>query len=200
MGPVGVQEMVVIFLVALVLFGPKKLPELGKTVAKALGEFRRAQSDLKATFEREMKALEHENQALQEAAQQTAFDISKFSDFDLGFGNSGEGAETPLLTAATDGHGVESGATTTVGASAIPGAESHGSLVETSMGTSAQPSHTTEIAVIEAPAAAVHAADGTVARGTVPSVEKSAAEATEDVQVLHEQPLHDHPAHETQTT
>ena len=36
MGPVGVQEMIVIFLVALVLFGPKKLPELGKTIAKAI--------------------------------------------------------------------------------------------------------------------------------------------------------------------
>ena len=35
MGPVGVQEMIVIFLVALVLFGPKKLPELGKTIGKA---------------------------------------------------------------------------------------------------------------------------------------------------------------------
>ncbi len=56
MGPIGVQEMVVIFLVALVLFGPKKLPELGKTLAKAVTEFRRAQSDLKATFEREMQS------------------------------------------------------------------------------------------------------------------------------------------------
>ena len=45
MGPVGVQEMIVIFLVALVLFGPKKLPELGKTIGKAITEFRRAQSD-----------------------------------------------------------------------------------------------------------------------------------------------------------
>jgi len=58
MGPLGVQEMIVIFLVALVLFGPKKLPELGKTIAKAMTEFRRAQSDLKATYEREMQAIE----------------------------------------------------------------------------------------------------------------------------------------------
>ncbi len=46
MGPVGVQEMVVIFLVALVLFGPKKLPELGKTIGKGSPSFaalRRAQ-------------------------------------------------------------------------------------------------------------------------------------------------------------
>ena len=41
MGPVGVQEIIVIFLVALVLFGPKKLPELGKTIGKAITEFRR---------------------------------------------------------------------------------------------------------------------------------------------------------------
>jgi len=50
MGTLGVQEMIVIFLVALVLFGPKKLPELGKTIGKALTEFRRHSNDLKATF------------------------------------------------------------------------------------------------------------------------------------------------------
>jgi sec-independent protein translocase protein TatA len=53
-------EMVVIFLVALVLFGPKKLPELGRTLGKAITEFRRAQSELKATFDRELQNLERE--------------------------------------------------------------------------------------------------------------------------------------------
>src|SRR5437660_9221930 len=66
MGPVGVQEMIVIFLVALVLFGPKKLPELGRMLGKAITEFRRAQSELKSTFEREMQSLERENQSLKE--------------------------------------------------------------------------------------------------------------------------------------
>ncbi len=65
MGPVGVQEMVVIFLVALVLFGPKKLPELGRTIGKALSEFRRAQSELKATLDHHMRELERENESLQ---------------------------------------------------------------------------------------------------------------------------------------
>ncbi|MGD1068647.1 MAG: twin-arginine translocase TatA/TatE family subunit [Bryobacteraceae bacterium] len=60
MGTVGTQELVAIFLLALLLFGPKKLPELGRTVGKALTEFRRAQSELKATFDREMKNLERE--------------------------------------------------------------------------------------------------------------------------------------------
>ena len=40
MGPIGVQEMVIIFLVALVLFGPRKLPELAKNIGKAVTEFR----------------------------------------------------------------------------------------------------------------------------------------------------------------
>lgn len=66
MGPVGVQEMIVIFLVALVLFGPKKLPELGRTVGKAISEFRRAQSELKATLEHHMTELERENDSLKE--------------------------------------------------------------------------------------------------------------------------------------
>jgi TatA/E family protein of Tat protein translocase len=60
--------MVVIFFVALILFGPKKLPELGKTIGKALTEFRRASNDLKATFEREMHSLERETDLKSTAA------------------------------------------------------------------------------------------------------------------------------------
>ena len=55
MGPLGWQETVFIFFLALLLFGPKKLPELGRTLGKAMTEFRRASSELKATFDREMK-------------------------------------------------------------------------------------------------------------------------------------------------
>ena len=71
-GTLGVQEMVIIFLVALVLFGPKKLPELGKTIGKALTEFRRHSNDLKSTFEREMHTLEREGESIQQAANTTA--------------------------------------------------------------------------------------------------------------------------------
>ena len=67
MGPLGIPEMMFIFVLALLLFGPKKLPELGRTVGKALAEFRRAQSELKATFDREMKNLERESESLKEA-------------------------------------------------------------------------------------------------------------------------------------
>lgn len=60
MGPVGLPEMFAIFIVALLLFGPKKLPELGRTLGKALSEFRRAKNELKGTFESHLRELERE--------------------------------------------------------------------------------------------------------------------------------------------
>ena len=63
MGPLGMQEMVFIFVLALLIFGPKKLPELGKTLGKAMTEFRRASNELKTTFDREMSNLERETES-----------------------------------------------------------------------------------------------------------------------------------------
>lgn len=57
---VGTPEMIFIFLLALVLFGPKKLPEIGRTVGRAITEFRKASNELKSTFDREVRALEQE--------------------------------------------------------------------------------------------------------------------------------------------
>lgn len=64
----GWQEMAAIFIVALVLFGPRKLPELGRTIGRAIAEFRRATSELKATFDREMQQIERENESLKQTA------------------------------------------------------------------------------------------------------------------------------------
>ncbi len=83
MGPVGWQEMVIIFIVALVLFGPKKLPELGRTLGKAITEFRRASSELKATFEREMQSLERENESIKEATRSYTSDV--YSSYESGY-------------------------------------------------------------------------------------------------------------------
>jgi sec-independent protein translocase protein TatA len=66
MGPIGVPEMVAIFVIALLLFGPKKLPELGRTLGKAITEFRRASNELKATFESHLSELDKENQSLKQ--------------------------------------------------------------------------------------------------------------------------------------
>ena len=55
MGNLGMPELIMILVLALLLFGPKKLPEIGKQVGKALGEFKRASNDLKRTIEDEME-------------------------------------------------------------------------------------------------------------------------------------------------
>ncbi|MBI1355601.1 MAG: hypothetical protein GC160_14785 [Acidobacteria bacterium] len=60
MGPLGIPEMIFIFIFALVIFGPKKLPELGRTFGKGMAEFRRASNELKSTFQREMDNIERE--------------------------------------------------------------------------------------------------------------------------------------------
>jgi TatA/E family protein of Tat protein translocase len=77
MGPLGYPEMIFIFLLALILFGPKKLPELGRTVGKALTEFRRASNELKTTFDREMKNLEQETE-IKEIANQYQSDTYSY--------------------------------------------------------------------------------------------------------------------------
>jgi len=63
MGSLGVPELIVIFVVALIVFGPKKLPELGKSLGKGLAEFRRASNELKSTIEEEVRAIEAETPA-----------------------------------------------------------------------------------------------------------------------------------------
>jgi sec-independent protein translocase protein TatA len=54
MGSLGMQEIVIIFILALIVFGPRKLPELGKTIGKGLAEFKRASNELRQTWEDEV--------------------------------------------------------------------------------------------------------------------------------------------------
>jgi sec-independent protein translocase protein TatA len=77
MGPLGPEEMVAIFILALLLFGPKELPKLGRTIGKAMTEFRRAQSELKSTFNREMQNLERETGIKELAA--TSFQSNSYN-------------------------------------------------------------------------------------------------------------------------
>ena len=120
MGTLGVPEMIVIFIVALVLFGPKKLPELGRTIGKAITEFRRASSDLKSTFEREMQSLERESDSLKEVTHAAASDIHSQTSYEYPYYDSG--------AYGTDSYHDDSTAhqPSTIGASATQDAESHG--------------------------------------------------------------------------
>ncbi len=57
-GSLGVPELLLIFVVILIVFGPRRIPEIGRTLGKALGEFRKATDDLKSTIEREVRLEE----------------------------------------------------------------------------------------------------------------------------------------------
>src|ERR1700722_2576740 len=56
----SVPHLIIIFVVALVVFGPEKLPELARNLGKLMGEFRRATGDLRSTFEGHLRDLERE--------------------------------------------------------------------------------------------------------------------------------------------
>jgi TatA/E family protein of Tat protein translocase len=119
MGPLGWQETVFIFFLALLLFGPKKLPELGRTIGKAMTEFRRASNELKATFDREMKSLEQQTdfKELKEVATQYQYDTYNYdyssyegSNYEGSYGseNYDSTASVPSIESASAPEGAES--------------------------------------------------------------------------------------------
>jgi sec-independent protein translocase protein TatA len=116
MGPLGPEEMVAIFILALLLFGPKELPKLGKTIGKAMTEFRKAQTEIKSTFSREMQNLERETGLKELSA--TAFNPDSYnydtSTYDTSYYDGSY--NSPVTTTPANG------------ASAILGAESTAAL------------------------------------------------------------------------
>lgn len=67
MGSVGLPELIIIFTIALIVFGPRKLPELGKSLGKSIAEFKRASNELRNTLDEEIRAEERKTAAAQQA-------------------------------------------------------------------------------------------------------------------------------------
>ena len=57
----GFPEMIFLFLLALLIFGPKKMPEIGRQIGRALAEFRRASNEFKSQIESEIQNLDRES-------------------------------------------------------------------------------------------------------------------------------------------
>jgi TatA/E family protein of Tat protein translocase len=57
-GSIGMPELIIILVIALIIFGPRKLPELGRSLGKSIGEFKRASNELRSTLEEEIRVEE----------------------------------------------------------------------------------------------------------------------------------------------
>jgi len=97
-GPLGMQEMLIILVVALIVFGPRKLPQIGKTLGKSIAEFRRTSTELRSTLEREVQMEEFR------AARSEVSDLKK-DVTDLGRGLDPDGGSGPAGATPQEGEG-----------------------------------------------------------------------------------------------
>ena len=62
LGSIGMPEMIIILVIALIIFGPRKLPELGRSLGKSINEFKKASNELRSTLEEEIRVEERKEQ------------------------------------------------------------------------------------------------------------------------------------------
>ena len=83
-GSIGMPELIIILVIALIIFGPRKLPELGKSLGRSLNEFKKASTDLQNTLEQEIKIEEQKDAATkakqEEKTASAAFDTDRDND------------------------------------------------------------------------------------------------------------------------
>ena len=69
-GSIGMPELVIILVIALIIFGPRKLPELGRSLGRSIGEFKKASNELRNTLEEEIRIEEQRDQRASTRAEQ----------------------------------------------------------------------------------------------------------------------------------
>ena len=62
-GSIGMPELIIILVIALIIFGPRKLPELGRSLGRSINEFKKASNELRSTLEEEIRIEEQKDRA-----------------------------------------------------------------------------------------------------------------------------------------
>jgi sec-independent protein translocase protein TatA len=81
-GSIGMPELIIILVIALIIFGPRKLPELGKSLGRSLNEFKKASTDLQNTLEQEIKIEEQKESVAKARAEEATADAAIVKDRD----------------------------------------------------------------------------------------------------------------------
>ena len=68
LGSIGMPELIIILVIALIIFGPRKLPELGRSLGRSINEFKKASNELRSTLEDEIRVEEQRDRVSATAA------------------------------------------------------------------------------------------------------------------------------------
>jgi sec-independent protein translocase protein TatA len=77
---IGMPEMIIILVIALIVMGPQKLPELARSLGKGLAEFKRASSDFRKSMDEEARNVEEKERMAREAMVKEAVDLEKVQE------------------------------------------------------------------------------------------------------------------------
>ncbi len=98
----GIPELLVIFVIALIVFGPKKLPELGKSIGRAMAEFKKASDEFQESVRTEMKEVE-KTADIKEEMKQLEQQVGQLDQPKPDAKNSQSGSESQAGAAKRDG-------------------------------------------------------------------------------------------------
>jgi TatA/E family protein of Tat protein translocase len=76
-GSIGMPELIIIFVIALIIFGPRKLPELGRSLGRSLSEFKKASNELRSTLEEEIRIEDQKDAVTKMQAQAAAPTVAR---------------------------------------------------------------------------------------------------------------------------
>ena len=94
-GSIGMPEMIIILVIALIIFGPRKLPELGRSLGRSINEFKKASNELRSTLEEEIRVEERK----EKSAPVTPVEVEPKSAVNVGVPVPGSDADLAAHTA-----------------------------------------------------------------------------------------------------